>query len=522
MTGTPAPKLEDYCLWELESSEFRVGIVGTGPGFMTILDIISNELYQEFIPTMRLVAVAAPAGGDERKLEHVRARSIPVYATLDNMLHEHPEIDLLIELVGSRFQSRSVRARLPDHVSLVDHVSAVFFCGMHNMLQSSLFCRMNLDRHKAMLRAIIDEVNEDIVLLDKERRVVDMNKNVRERLQEGGDQYFGKACWLVVTQENGMAFCNGPEKHCPYDETLRTGKKAEALVTRVNEEGQLVYYRVYSYPVHDSQGHMTHVLVLRRNITARTLRERHQQQLDKLALMGEMSAYLAHEIRNPLFAISGFTNSLLRSGKLDESDREKLSIISEETKRLDHMLRSMLDFARPSTNGAKMEEFDPNRVARQTVELMRLGYGHQGYEITMDLQEKLPRGRGEAETVKQCLVNLIKNSIEAMPNGGRITVCTAMGDDHILLRVKDNGPGMSTEALEKAFSPFFSTKNQGYGMGLAMIKKVVDELGGLVELHSAEGKGTVVTLSFMPVLASAPRKENDSGDNESVTKEATQ
>ncbi len=503
MAHNPATIHEEYCIWELESARFMVGIVGTGPGFLTILDIISNDQYHEFIPSMQLVAVAAPAGSDQRKLDLVRRKSVPVYSGLDEMLAAHPGIDLLIELVGSRFRAKAVRAKLPEHISLVDHVAAVFFCGMHNMLQAGMHCRMNLDRHVSMLRVIIDEVNEDIILLDKERRVIDMNRTVRQRLRDKPEEYFGKACWLVQTLENGDIFCSGADKNCPFDETLQTGKKAEALMTRVNEQGKLVYYRVYSYPVHDTNGVMTHVLVFRRNITARTMRERHQQQLDKLALMGEMSAYLAHEIRNPLFAISGFTNSLLRSDKLDESDREKLDIIALETKRLDHMLKSMLDFARPSKEISKpLTEFDPNAVAKQTMELMRIGYEHQGYRMSLDLAENLPRGKGDAEAVKQCLVNLIKNSIEAMPKGGEILVRSSLGPEHVQLQVADNGPGMSAEAMEKAFSPFFSTKTQGYGMGLAMIKKVVDEFGGLVELSSSEGKGVIVTMSFLPVLAS--------------------
>ncbi len=505
MEHNTSPVLEEYCIWEMESARFMVGVVGTGPGFLTILDIISNDEYHEFIPTMELVAVAAPPGSDQRRLEHVRRMDVPVYPGLDEMLAAHPEIDLLIELVGSRFRTKAVRATLPEHISLVDHVAAVFFCGMHNMLQAGQHCRVNLDRHMSMLRVIIDEVNEDIILLDKERRVIDMNRSVRQRLKDNPDEYFGKACWLVQTLEDGEIFCASADKNCPFEETLQTGKKAEALMTRVNEQGQLVYYRVYTYPVCDTQGSMTHIMVFRRNITARTMRERHQQQLDKLALMGEMSAYLAHEIRNPLFAISGFTNSLLRSEKLDASEREKLDIIAQETKRLDRMLKSMLDFARPSKEGQKpLTDFDPNEVARQTVELMRIGYEHQGYVLHLDLHEGLPRGRGDAEAVKQCLVNLLKNSIEAMPKGGEILVRSALGPEHVQLQVADNGPGMSAAAMDKAFSPFFSTKAQGYGMGLAMIKKVVDEFGGLVDLSSSEGKGVTVTMSFLPVLAAPP------------------
>lgn len=495
--------IEDYCLWEMESLEFKVGIVGTGPGFVTILDIISNELYHDFLPMMRLVAVAETA--DPRKAALVRNKHIPVYETCGEMLEAHPEIGLLIELVGNRFKARRLRQNLPDEVSLVDHVAAVFFCGMHNMLQAGQHCRKDLDRHKALLRAVMDEVNEDILLLDKERRVVDMNKNIRERLAatpKGTDLTMGKACWLIQTDEAGECFCqSGPDPNCPYDTTLSSGKKAEALITRVNEQGQLVYYRVYSYPVHDSTGHMTHILLLRRNITARTMRERHQQQLDKMALLGELSGYLAHEIRNPLFAISGFTRSLMRSDNLNDEEREKLTIISEETKRLDHMLKSMLDFSR--SPGIKVAECDINRVAQQTVDIMRMGYASRGYKLDIQTERSLPTAKGEAEAIKQCLVNLIKNSMEAMPEGGEISITTGIENDKVFIRVKDKGAGISPEAMEKVFSPFYSTKSQSYGMGLAMIKKTVDEFGGDVQLSSSQGKGAAVTMYFQPILEGA-------------------
>ncbi len=504
------PPHEEYCLWEMESMEFQVGIVGSGPGFMTILDIISNEQYHDFLPMMRLISVCEMT--DERKMAHVRARGIPIYPSCAAMLEAHPNIDLIIELVGKHTRIRRMRNELPERISMVDHVSAVFFCGMHNMLQAGLHCRMDLDRHKALLRAVMDEVNEDILLLDKERRVVDMNKNVRQRLASspGGDkilQYaYGKECWMVQTQENGVFFCpEGVDQHCPYEETLSTGKKAEALITRVNDEGQLVYYRVYSYPVHDSNDNMTHVLILRRNITARTLRERHQQHLDKLALMGELSSYLAHEIRNPLFAIAGFTNSLLRDKDLSEKQLEKLAIIAEETKRLDHMLKSMLDFSR--TSRSPMGECNLNTVVEQTVELMRIGYAPQGFGIEYELHRTLPSVQGDSESVKQCLVNLIKNSIEAMPEGGEVVVRTGMQNHFAYVQVQDNGPGMSPETMEKVFSPFFSTKPQGYGMGLAMIKKILDEFGGNVHLASTLNQGTTVTLNFQPILADSASQD---------------
>ncbi len=496
----PANKIsvDEYCLWEMEDREFQVGIIGTGPGFMSILDIISNAEYQDFIPGMRLVAVAEGEPGS-RKLAFVEEQNIPCYDSYPEMLAKHPDITLLIELLGSSGRLRAIRADLPEGASLIDHQAAVFLCGMHNMLQAGAHCRLHLDSQRALLQAIIDEVREDILLLDKEGRVVDMNKNVSARLGKPKQELLGLPCWKVQTLSTGHAFCPEPDKECPFFKALSTGEKAETLMTRVNKDGQLVYFRIYAYPIHSPLGGISHILVMRRDITSRTLRERNMQQQEKLAIVGEMSAFLAHEIRNPLFAIAGFTKSLQRSENLNQTEREKISIISQEAERLDRLLSSILNFVRPS--GSVMEEIDLNAVIRDTIELLQFSYSMEGYAIEHFLDPNLPHVRGQEEMLKQCIVNLAKNAFEAMPGGGTVTLRTSMQEHYVTLNVEDRGKGMSHEALEHVFSPFYSTKGKGYGLGLAMIKKIIEEFGGRVELKSKEEEGTMVTLFFSPVLA---------------------
>lgn len=497
----------DFCIWDISERVFKVGIVGAGPGFMSILDIVGNEQYQDFLPGLTLVAVADP-GPIASNREYVKKLGVPVHETFEEMLAAHPDIDLVVELIGSRAKLHAIRTALPDSVSLIDHNAAFFLCGLHNMLQVSTHCQVNLDRHKELLNAIIDEVRDDILLLDKEGRVVDLNKNVYQRVGKQKSELLGLPCWQVQTLDDGRPFCCGPDKDCPFFVTLTTGREAEAMFTRINADGRLMYFRVYSYPIFNPQGRMTHVMVMRRDITRRTHRERHQQHAEKLAVIGEMSMYLAHEIRNPLFAISGFTKSLLESDSITEKEREKLRIIAEEAKRLDRMLSSILSFSRQTQTVSG--PVDLNRVCEETVELMRIGYADKGYRFVLNGDPNISRGRGEAETVKQCLVNLMLNSMEAMPGGGEILLRTGMDADSPVIEVVDHGRGMGQAEMDKVFSPFHTTKGQGYGLGLAMIKKVVEEFGGGVTLASREGKGTTVTLRFAPILAG--EEERQEGD----------
>jgi len=508
MSGEHDPELglpgDNYCILESAELMFNVGIVGTGPGFLTLLSIIDNGEYADYMPPMRLCGVSKGAITLPGHLDAARKKGSPVYETVEALLAAHPEINLIVELTGSMTTLKTLRGALPTSVSLVDHAAAVFLCSLHNMLQANRHCQFNLSSQRDMLQAIVDEVRDDILLLDREMRVVDLNRNVAERTGRKKEDLIGKPCHEVEIMDDGGSFCASPDALCPFAATARTLQNAEAMLTRVDAKGRLRYFRIYTYPILGKHGDLTHILVMRRDITARTQRERNLQQTEKLAAIGEMSTYLAHEIRNPLFAIGGFVNSLLKSSNLTETELEKVKIIAEETRRLDRLLKSILGFVRPEDR--PLAAADLSQAAAETVELMRIGYCHQGYELTLSQAEGLPKVRGEAEMIKQCLINLIKNSVEAMPHGGRIDVSTGFDGQFASLRVTDNGPGIPASEMERIFSPFYSTKEQGYGLGLAMIKKIVEEAGGRVELASREGQGATVTLFFLPELAEGEQR----------------
>ncbi len=499
--GTPLSE----CLWRIDEKIFSVAIVGTGPGFGSIVEIVSNEQYGEFLPDMEIVAIAEP-DYNASTVERLREKGVKIYPTCEEMLAAHPGIDLLVELAGKRFRLKKIRDSLGSSISFMDHTAAIFLCGLHNMLQSKAYCQRDLARHKALLEAIIDEVRDDIILLDREGRIVDMNRNVRQRIGQDRDSLIGLPCCDVQALADGTPFCHGQDEKCPFFAAKATGETSEALFTRVDQEGRLLYFRVYAYPIFNESGGLTHIVIMRRDITRRTYLEKHQQHAEKLSIIGEISTYLAHEIRNPLCAIGGFSNSLLRSGNLDEKQREKIRIIADETKRLDSMLSSILNFARPA--GTVMGTANLNRVVKETVELMKIGYSKQGHKFRVSRSSKLPKVVGEPEMIKQCLVNLIKNSLEAMPGGGEISIRTGLEKDFVVLEVEDTGKGMSDEELQKASSPFYTTKQGGYGLGLAMIRKIIEEFGGRVELTSKEGVGTKATIFFAPVLAVEEKKKD--------------
>jgi signal transduction histidine kinase len=144
---------------------------------------------------------------------------------------------------------------------------------------------------------------------------------------------------------------------------------------------------------------------------------------------------------------------------------------------------------------------DLNLVTAETLQLMRIGCEERGLQFTVNLAPSIAVAKGNAGMIKQCLINLVKNSLEAMKEGGKLTVVTGMTQTHVFVTVQDTGYGIPDALREKVFSPFFSTKDKGAGLGLAMTKKIVEEMGGYVELVSKEGEGTTISLYLLPTLA---------------------
>ena len=342
-----------------------------------------------------------------------------------------------------------------------------------------------------LLRDVLSALDEEVFLLDPDGRVLEANRAARQSL---GQEPAGLACHELEQCPEGRR----AQGDCPLQEALDTGRPAEADYTKVDADGRMRHFRVRTVPIRGADGSLSCVVRIKRDVTRRRLMEQKLQQSEKMAAIGELSTYIAHEIRNPLFAIAGFSNSLLRSPALDASAREKAEIIGRESRRLEGILKSILNFARPTD--AAPGEVDVNEVVRDTVAFLRLGCA-DNLCIDLDLAPDLPLARGVADLLKQCLVNLVKNGLEAMPDGGRLLVSTRLDRNMAALSVSDTGRGIPPENLAKVFNPFFSTKDQGAGLGLAMTKKIVEEAGGKVLLASTPGQGTTVTLLLAPVLA---------------------
>ncbi len=246
------------------------------------------------------------------------------------------------------------------------------------------------------------------------------------------------------------------------------------------------------------------------------------QERDRLAALGQMAAGLAHEVKNPLGAIKGAAQLLDEAAdgrELDPQTKEFVGIILEEVDRLDRVVGSVLDYGRPSQGNPG--SVDVNAAVKRTLQVLS-SKREQGSRLELRTAEDLPPVRVDEEQLRQILMNLIKNAEEAMNGEGEVTVTTRSRSDHsgalfVEIVVEDGGPGIAPDLLKQLFVPFFTTKPRGTGLGLAISQRMVQAMGGRIEVTSELGQGAVFTI-LLPALGSAnrPSQRVESGLNETT------
>jgi signal transduction histidine kinase len=222
---------------------------------------------------------------------------------------------------------------------------------------------------------------------------------------------------------------------------------------------------------------------------------------ERLAAVGELAAVVAHEVRNPLGVIFNAISALRREG--GQPLRPLLDILQEEADRLNLIIGDLLDFARPLVLAP--EPGDLAQVVREAL-ASALSEG-SGVTVEEAIEPTLPAVTMDRRMMRQALINVAANAVQAMPQGGRLKVTAASdrrgGRPMARVELRDEGVGIAPEVRDRIFEPFFTTKAAGTGLGLAVVKRIIDEHQGEIAVQAAEPKGTAVTI-WLPLHHSAP------------------
>jgi signal transduction histidine kinase len=220
---------------------------------------------------------------------------------------------------------------------------------------------------------------------------------------------------------------------------------------------------------------------------------------EKLTTVGKLAAEIAHQLKNPLSIINNAAFALQRYTKeakeLPDEARAQLQIIRDEVTRSDRIISELMDYSRLSE--IRIERIQINEAISDALRRCLPGAQHAEIKVITQLGDNLPALFAQRYQVEECFVNLFRNAIEAMPLGGKLEVSTSYRPPrYIQVEVRDTGIGIPKEQLGRVFDPFYTTKPTGSGMGLAIVKHIVETYGGTVEVSSREGKGTKFVLSF--------------------------
>ncbi len=297
-----------------------------------------------------------------------------------------------------------------------------------------------------------------------------------------------------------------------FENLVAGGPKFVTEERYVRPDGSHVWVDSSVSLVDGDLGKPMHAVTVAQNITVRkrseeNLREREEklrqdaQELEqqliasgRLVSLGELTASMAHEFNNPLGIVLGFTQDLL--GDMDRSDPNYrfLQIIDEEAKRCEKIVQDLLEFARPRS--ADFVRTDVNEVIKKTLDMVSSRLFKQKIEAIMQTASDLPPIHADPQQLQQVLANLCLNALDAMPDGGKLTVAAEMeAPGRLTITVADTGFGIDPETLQKIFQPFFTAKKRkGLGLGLPVCERIIKAHGGSIEVKSVPNRGATFRI----------------------------
>ena len=217
--------------------------------------------------------------------------------------------------------------------------------------------------------------------------------------------------------------------------------------------------------------------------------QRRLQEAQSLAAMGRALASVAHDMKTPLIAIGGFTRLVQKHLEPDNPHCDKLDIVLREVQRMENMVKDMLDFSRPLD--LKLSDEDANQVITECLSVLEYAAQDRKVRLQSELSNDLPPVCVDSMRMKQVLINLIMNAIQASPEGEAVTVCSCQSGGELIIDVTDSGCGIPPEKREEIFSPFFTTKKDGTGLGLPITRKIIEAHRGHLLMLDKPEKGII-------------------------------
>lgn len=355
-------------------------------------------------------------------------------------------------------------------------------------------------KDRSLYMRVLENMEEAVVAIDNAERIVLFNPaaqictgySERQALKRSLDDLFGTSSEFLrlvrSALQSGRSITSHEDLllHRSSAAPLPVGLSASPLFNREGvQEGA--------------------VLILRDHSQIRELEET-VRQADRLAMLGTLAAGLAHEIKNPLGGIKGAAQLLNLELPPDNPLREYTRVMTREVNRVNDLIEELLDLTRPRPT--QLSEVNLSRILADQILMQKQGYPDKQITYQMQLDPSIPPIRGDENLLSRLFLNLLKNAAEAIEGKGVITVTSRIAGQYlynkpgerpvpmVTVEIQDNGPGIPSDELDRIFTPFFTTKTKGCGLGLAICQKIINEHQGSLRVASQAGQGTSFTISL--------------------------
>ena len=354
-------------------------------------------------------------------------------------------------------------------------------------------------KSRSELLSIFDATRDPTVLIDPEYRIRRINRSMLSVMGRNSyKEFIGKPCYQKLHGLKGRCpGCTAGQTFTSGEETVRNG------LLSGRKEAENFPYEIACVPIKDANGRVTGIAESYRDLTHVTRLQEELYESERNRVVIPLAAGVAHEIRNPLAVIRSTAQYSMEKGVSPDEVRENLGVILQNTDRANRVIGELLDFARPQRVDFKHQPL--KAVLEEGVRLIKPRAARQKVAVSLSVPDRLPRLVLDKHRFLQAWFNLLVNSLDAMPRGGRMEVSVGLDRkaEEVTVTLADTGVGVPEEMVSRIFQPFFTTRKEGVGLGLPIADGIIRSHGGKIMFKSRAPRGTEVSI-LLPLHGKPP------------------
>ena len=368
----------------------------------------------------------------------------------------------------------------PVHVETSDEIGdlANAFQSMQRKIQ--LYTK-DLQQSEKKYRTLLNCSLEAVLIVDKHGKIIEANHNISKLAQYEIDEILNRPVGNLIDRQSIRKYRTNDQNQDRFEATIR------------RKDGSKKPIEVYISPEYFTIGDETNLrLYYLRDITERKNMEKIMIETEKMYALNQLSSGIAHEIRNPLFSVRNNLNFLKEKFNHDTEFSDVYLEIDTGIKRINTLVNSILDYARPHKPEFKKSSL--KTIIENSLKLVRRQFEKANHEIVLDIPENLPLIELDPHKMEQVFINLCTNSLNAMKDNGKFEISARMHKKQVKITVSDNGCGINKDDIHRIFDPFFTRNANGTGLGLSIVKNIVQQHNGEIRVRSEENLGATFEI----------------------------